>query len=1469
MASCTSVGQNQLQRVIRDLHDAVLQLSKEHKEYSEPVTDDSTNLRKFFYKFEYLLQFDLKEKTTFLSQRKDYWDYFCDCLIRIKGTNDGIRFVKSIPELKTSLGKGRAFIRYSLIHQRLADTLQQCLINQKVTSDWYYARSPFLDPCLTSDIINYLYELNQIQFDVAARGYDLDVDWPAFARRTLGAGSSSFRWRPPSTCSSASSLVGSYSQIQAQDVPVPDLSHLGELGGQGEVSPRSFAENLRVKLDHSELRQHKLLARVEELDKEAAQLKDVVNNLHGQLVEVQKTTAPSLTTNMDVSSHYQTCWEGKNNELQNRLTATENKNMKRLSKLDEAFKEKGKQTTSYCDSAWKIQELLEKLKTAKEERLEAKRDAEDRARHLEHLSQELKLREEELRTSTEKLADVKSRAQDERENTLKRLEELQGAVGRIQGALTLKEKESGNLRAQLQHLQASLECRERQAEELRRRLQEERDEIERRCSVRDSQNETLGVQVLDLRKTLNNRERELAVSSERIKHLEERLEKLKVQNESLISKAAEDDICEQTGNLEKYKPKDCKLMELNATLLQAVKKSEESIVELTRSREALLDQLTAVRVSERYLRGRVEAAELCVEDREKKLLDENRHLEELVQKALLEKERSGTELKSVQQDNRELREIQSSLKEQLAEAQEELNLLKVTVSNLDENLTESQRSHAELLMKLQEREEKLREQTAKCDLLKGRAEVLESRALELHDEKGAAESNEKTLKLHEEHLTSESKEAPFRLVIAEAQLELNLKEVHRLREEVVDLRAQLLSGTEERMKAQALQEVTEASREDLRVLTEQLKAQVEELNRRHVDEILRSREREEMLIRERDGEAQARAGLAAEVTSSREELHKLKQRYDAMCLENSDSREALHRANTETAELGVRVCMLTAEKEEAHLRWESLSRRLRELEDEASKEETRLDARTEQLRRENQQLLSKLHREEELWATTQKLQEELSKAQEEMETVQDRSREEVEALRLELSNQSVIHSSQLQSVNEELMDERLQLMSEHEKAVEVEKKLKSLEAEAQRSRQQLVEKNIQMAQSENLIQQQKDVLIHLRMALSRCEEDMEGVQLDSQELRNTLRMLTLDKENFDPRMPSEVDHLYCIAVEERIVKLIRNMDDLWQKMDAVELEKKLHDEDTERDIHCCQSCHTSFGWRRRKYTCRFCSLPFCQYCLLSAGSHQQGGAKELCCRDCCNQHGIEAERPLQEDVTRTITPASAFSRLLQPLRAVTNFSEDDKVEDGVFDIITEEEVSGVYVSGAFSTACTPGHRQQEAAQESSSITRTGDVPSEDTTEGHRDGAVQDAEICLLKSGELMLAFPFTLEDISIFGDTPQELFIKASCYSTIPISTGWPGATVTWTFTSEPKGISFSVVFRESAETPLEQSKVLIPLTRCNSHKETINGEMKVRNAGEYTLIFDNSFSRFISKRVMYHLALDKPAAACDSSDLL
>lgn len=666
--------------------------------------------------------------------------------------------------------------------------------------------------------------------------------------------------------------------------------------------------------------------------------------------------------------------------------------------MDKALKEKGEQTASYCESAWKIQELLEKLKTAEEERLEAKREAEDRARRCERLSQELRLMEEELKSSGEEVADVKARARAEQDEALGRLEELQSAVSRIQGALTLKEKEAGNLRAQLQDLQTWLECRERQAEELRKRLQEEREEEEgqKRCSATCSHSQALQAHLLDVRKTLKIRERELATSSERIKHLEEKLEKLIIEKESLSSGLADND---DASSSQDYKLQCGHLLEVNADLLQTVQKGVERVSELAESREALLEQLVSLRASEKHLRVRVEAANVCVEDRERKILEENLRLEEILQKTLVEKEAFQWQAKELDRANGELVERQSSLKTLLKTTQQELDSLTVNTLLLDKNLTASQRSQAELLEKIQETEAKLSHQTFERGLLQARVEELERRSADMQDEKGAAESNEKLRKpgAGRETPSAEPKENPFRLVIAEAQLELNAREMQRLQEEVVELRTQLLVGNEERVKVQALQEVTESSREDLRVLAEQLKAQVEELNRRHVDEILRSREREEALIRERDGEAQARAGLAAEVTARGEELDKLKARYDTLCLENGDSREALHRANTETAELGVHVCMLTAENEEARLRWEGLATRLEELKEEAARDAEsqkarihRLHQENQRLLQENQRLLQELHNKESLVGAKEEARTELNQTQQEAEAPREK-----------------------------------------------------------------------------------------------------------------------------------------------------------------------------------------------------------------------------------------------------------------------------------------------------------------------------------------------------------------------------------------------------------------------------------------------------------------------------------------------
>uniref|UniRef100_A0A8C2HKV3 FYVE and coiled-coil domain containing 1b n=1 Tax=Cyprinus carpio TaxID=7962 RepID=A0A8C2HKV3_CYPCA len=1273
----STVGENQLQRIIRDLHDAVSELSKEHCDTGEPITDDSSSLHKFCYKLEYLLQFDQKERTTFLGSRKDYWDYFCDCLAKIKGANDGIRFVKSIPELKTSLGKGRAFIRYSLVHQRLADTLQQCLMNYKTTCEWYYERSPFLKSHLNTDIINHLYELNEVQFDVAFRGHDLDSDWPTFARKTLGSAiSPAHAWKPPSRCSSVNSLVGTYSQQGQEFLPGQDFgsSLLGDLGELGELSC-SASEDLRIELDQSELKQRELQEKIRQLTSEAADLKGVVKDLQEQLLaqgpnQEKKEDQEVVKTVRECADRLHTTTQGlealrtSERNLEAKLSIAENRNMELLAKLDGALSEKGQQAANYCDSAWTIQELLTKLKEAEEERIEFKRESEDRARLAEQLAQELKLQEEKLKEMENKLDTCRVSVDKERTTAMQQADELQMTINRLQGALSLKERETGNLRTQLQDMQRALETKDGQLEEHKKRIEEE------------LQHKSV------LKEQLNAKETELSTVTQKIRQLENLNQRLTSESQSFQT---------QGKKLEEYKNQCTSLMEINAKLIQTVKRNEESSKELAQAKNTLERKLITTQASEKQLRTRLESAGLTVE---------NQNLEECIQNG---------------QKNSEETKI-----EQLGE-----NSI-LTLEELNERAAENKTVTSSLLRE--------------------------------------ANGSSRT----------DNGESTSRLALAEAQLELNMKEVSRLQEEVMELRAQLLVSSEEKIKIQALQEVTEASREDLRAQAEQLKSQVEELNRRHVEELLHCREREDALVKERDMEAHVRAEIQTNLTAVREELHVLKTQNSTLALENGEAREALNRANTETAELGVHVCMLTGQNEESQLRWAELSTKLQELQMEAQEEVETLSDSMEALRKDNARLQEQLKQTEGLPEAMQKLQERLEQVEEEAKSV-------------------VFMDVSLKGLNDELDALRKRLENEVKKVSSLESKVLELESANSDYSQMIEKKNALICDSETIINQKEEQI--------KTEEELALTQQSCNELSVDLSRSAMEKQAIELKMSAEIDDLYRTKknLEERLIELIRDKDALWQKSDALEFEQKRRaEEQTDRDVTYCLSCHNHFTWMLRKHSCRFCGRPFCYYCLVNDASVHQGGSNMRCCKDCLNQRS-SGHGDLGSPLRSAHSPISSPTRTSTPGFPGKTFNVSFIMDKWQY---------------LFIQHCVLFHR---------------------------------------------LSVPFSVEDVVQFGDKSRELFIRSSCYSVILITATHPGLTISWVFSSEPKSIAFSVVYRENLDTPPEQAKVLIPLTRCNSHKETIQGQLKVRNSGEYTLIFDNSFSRFLSKKVQYRLSIEKP----------
>ncbi|XP_075010028.1 RUN and FYVE domain-containing protein 4 [Calonectris borealis] len=174
-------GDGELNRVIKDLQKTVAELNRSYQAQNLPVTDGSRELHSLCAQLEFLLQFDLKEKRSFFGQRKDYWDFLCQGLARRRQEHEGVRFVTSLDKLKTPVGRGRAFLRYCLVHRQLAESLQLCLLDPESLREWYYARSPFLSPQRRAEILGSLYELDGVTFHLALRRADLDIAWPMFS----------------------------------------------------------------------------------------------------------------------------------------------------------------------------------------------------------------------------------------------------------------------------------------------------------------------------------------------------------------------------------------------------------------------------------------------------------------------------------------------------------------------------------------------------------------------------------------------------------------------------------------------------------------------------------------------------------------------------------------------------------------------------------------------------------------------------------------------------------------------------------------------------------------------------------------------------------------------------------------------------------------------------------------------------------------------------------------------------------------------------------------------------------------------------------------------------------------------------------------------------------------------------------------------------------------------------------------
>ncbi|XP_067147479.1 FYVE and coiled-coil domain-containing protein 1 isoform X1 [Apteryx mantelli] len=1538
-------GESQLQRIIRDLQDAVTELSKEFKEGGEPITDDSVSLQKFSYKLEYLLQFDQKEKNTLLGNRKDYWDYFCDCLAKVKGANDGIRFVKSITELRTSLGKGRAFLRYSLVHQRLADTLQQCFMNIKVTSDWYYARSPFLNSKMSSDIVGQLYELTDVQFDLASRGYDLDAAWPTFARRTLSSlGSSAYLWKPPSRSSSMSSLVSNY--LQAQEFPSsPDANN------SLNVEHLEGFEEMRVELDQAELRQRELQDRIHQLQMENQELQAAISlqkeqvqvekekssnyseensRLTKMITELQKQCEVSHSTQSTVhdlqkclqslelsaveqQKEYSTKLERletiKENcasklqllnqeleasralmtmkdlcidELKAKLSSTEQKNMELLAKVDAALEEKGQQATAHCDSAIQIQGLLEKLQEKEKEKADMQRLNDKHASQLKAAREELRLKEEVQKELESRYNHLTADSREKSEKLLGSLETMAKEMEALQKALTLKGKEVAELQTQVMGLLAQVGSLEKSLEEARK----EKEELEEKYSRREG---ALKHKAQSLAEQLELQEGHLTKVSHTVHSLEEQKQKISSEKEHLSQKVKqlEEQVEQQNSAVSEKDEESRKLKSENADLQQAKKKMEEKLKNVEESKASLEDEVARLRASEKQLQSEIDDALVSVDEKEKKLRGQNKHLDEDLQNARRQSQILEERLDALHSGYNELKQREEATKESCALLEGQLKSAKQYSLQMEKSLGSLKESEESLQSQLTEKEAEMQGMESQYKQLRAEAERQRKKAKILEVEKLSFEkmclhqtkliesltaekkSMEKDQLQQTASLEKEAKELASRLIVSEEQLQVNRGEVSRLQAEVLDLQVKLQQTTVEREQMRGELAVTETVLGDQKVLVQQLKEESELLNRNHVQELMQCKEREEVLKKEQERVAHQKAELENNLLNLKEELSKVKQYLEAVKMENEENKDLLHRTNTDMAELGIQICAVTSEKVNTEEKLAKATRRLEELEEQTAEEQERLKLDISTLRQENKSLQEKLEEAQVCAATVLSLQTQLEATKKQAQSFQETSQEELSTIKFQMSSEILNYQTKYKAVSEECGKVREQLGEQKRQRCAAEEEIAKFQAANTSLSSKLDEAREQLAESESARLQKEEEVMSLKGLLERTQKEANEAKEQALEYSEKLSKVVADKDSSDQKLFAELDDLTRTKqfLEERLIELIRDKDALWQKSDALEFQQKLSAEQKwqgDTEVNHCLDCQREFSWMVRKHHCRMCGRIFCYYCCNNYMVTKHGGKKERCCRACFNKPRVIVDYTDDSgsSANQEGSPASLESPVSPTETAFVASEASKPPDDAAFDIITDEELCQVQESDSLHN-----ESQMEGESLDQSVTDLNSTCNSSTFDESEEWQVaQDAEICLLKSGEIMIKLPLTVEDILNFGEGNRELFIKSSTYSIIPITVTETGLTISWIFSSDPKSISFSVVYQESEEAPLDQCKVLIPMTRCNSHKETIRGQVKVRNSGIYMLIFDNTFSRFISKRVFYLLTVERPVIY-DGSD--
>ncbi|XP_043930740.1 RUN and FYVE domain-containing protein 4 [Protopterus annectens] len=1108
-------------------------------------------------KLEYLLQFDQKEKKSFFGTRKDYWD-FISVSMKKKAAKDFQQMEQAVSELKTSLGKGRRFMQYCLVHNCLADTLQLCFMNTQLTSEWYYARSPFLKDELRSAIISHLYELNGIQFDLDMRGTNLDVGWPLATRPTkviskmLNGTNNNSKSTSQDDCPQMEDEIVCESFNYQKTTPFASTSEGLHISNQPAMTENSaddyLTRNLKaVSVDYE--------LKMSSLEKQNQELLSKVNMIQKDVSQQQRVP--------DTSKDLQ-----KIHELLSNLASSEKREL-------ELRKQSSKQQSQIKNLKQEIEKKEEKL-----QELIAKKEKQDKV--LFEKDNQVQLEVEKIRESYKQQSEdeCKRTAQLEESNKLlsETTEELDSLVNSLKEELSAKQQDI--LLLQKQNSDAIATLTKNHLVELEKMKQIHMRDLNNHASQKKNLEDQLAKEaesLLSKEQLLDDVKNKLQNTEVRISSLEKHRIELEGQVKQL-GREKKEIMIEAELHQRKYE----QLQSENMTLQDTFHKSQKTIEELELSRFSLQTEIRQLQNSESLILGQGNRDELTLDEKYHKLLDEIKLSGEKLTEVEVQNMKLSQKLKAYQVEKDNIEKEKTELLQSLTSHQQLLKDSKLEA----ETLSKQASAYVEQIVSLKnavelgetiinEKKNEVRcqkehlvqttKRLSEMQTIKSEMEISLGKAMSqietLQSEKTNMENQMSELTRHQEECLRDMK---TQLSVLEKQLKEVVISRDNIQEEGSTLKALLQELSDRKCSAETELKIASDALEEKSLQLNKVKKEAEHLKQSHQEELGKLTKCVAALEKERDFLAQQKKDLENKSFVMDEENLKMRYEMKRLEMEYCAAQQTTDKHIAEVVELKTQLQKRLSEKENLEKKYADITAQQKRQNEECLKVLQELKA----LQNENQQLQTAALLVSTLREENQQLQRKLHESQ-----------------------------GQVQKMENNLQQERMEMKEKLTKETE---EFAAQQKAAKENFAKLTEENMSKGK---LLQRKEEELQSVKTKLShsegQCTELKNAVEKTERELKENEKNYKADLEEKNDTIKN---------MKDRVVELLREKDELWKKSNMMETQQK--SSPSPRDPNTCATCNKDFKLLEKKYQCRSCKATICPSCCRDAGK------KERICVNC-------------------------------------------------------------------------------------------------------------------------------------------------------------------------------------------------------------------------------------------------------------